>query len=308
MPKIHVSKSVVIEKPIDVVYDAVRDFRQWPEWSPWLITDPECQVTYADDGKQYAWDGKVVGAGEMTICGEEKPSRIDYDLQFIKPFKSRAAVAFAFAQKDGGTEVSWIMDSSLPFFLFFLKNMMTAFVGMDYERGLTMLKDKLETGTVPSELKFPGDTSMEACDYIGIKRQCTIVDIGPTMEADFKKLKEWLTSNPDAKPSCKPFSIYHQWNPVKGITEYTIGIPLEKALDAAPDGFVAATRPACQTFQIEHTGAYRHLGNAWSAGFFRVRNKVISQNRKIHPFETYENDPAETEENDLVTVVHFPLK
>jgi hypothetical protein len=48
------------------------------------------------------------------------------------------------------------MDSKQPFFQFFLKGMMTSLIGMDYERGLRMLKDYVETGSVPSTLEFPG--------------------------------------------------------------------------------------------------------------------------------------------------------
>ena len=39
-----------------------------------------------------------------------------------------------------------------------------------------------------------------------------------------------------------------------------------------------------------------------------TRGLSIRQSRKIAPFETYENDPEETPENELLTVVHFPVK
>ena len=39
-----------------------------------------------------------------------------------------------------------------------------------------------------------------------------------------------------------------------------------------------------------------------------ARAKAFALNKKIHPFEIYENDPASTEENELVTVAHFPAK
>ena len=50
MPKVSVRKSIVIDAPLEKVYEFVRDFKPWPAWSPWLITDPECKVSYADDG------------------------------------------------------------------------------------------------------------------------------------------------------------------------------------------------------------------------------------------------------------------
>ena len=48
---------------------------------------------------------------------------------------------------------------------------------------------------------------------------------------------------------------------------------------------------------------------AWSAGHMHARSKMFKMARSIDPFETYENDPAEVEdERDLVTVVRFPAK
>ena len=61
MPKVSVRKSIVIDAPLEKVYEFVRNFKEWPAWSPWLITDPECKVSYADDGGQYTWEGDVVG-------------------------------------------------------------------------------------------------------------------------------------------------------------------------------------------------------------------------------------------------------
>ena len=64
----------------------------------------------------------------------------------------------------------------------------------------------------------------------------------------------------------------------------------------------------CEVYRIKHTGPYRYLGNAWASGIMHARNTQFRQNRAVHPFEIYENDPAEVPEGDLVTVVHFPAK
>ncbi len=307
MPKFHVSKSVHIQKPISEVYAYVRDFRQWPEWSPWIITDPDCQLTYSDAGDQYHWEGKVTGEGEMRVLYSEKPNRIQYALAFLKPWKSNADVAMSFTEKDGGTEVRWSLDSALPFFLFFMRPMMVALIGMDYERGLNMLKEKLETGSVDSKLEFPGETTVAATPYVGIRTRTDIKAIGSAMESDLCQLGKWLDTS-GMQASGKPFAIYHRWDPAKALTEYTIAFPLESPPNPLPDGFVNGELPACRTFAIRHTGSYKHLGNAWSAGINRSRNKIIAQSKKIPPFEIYETDPTETATKSPVTTVHFPLK
>ncbi len=307
MPKFSVKRSVTIAAPVEKVYASVRDFRNWPEWSPWLIAEPDCTVTYAEDGSSYSWDGKIVGAGEMAI-DEEVPSHgISYKLTFLKPWKSKADVQFQF-EPDGSTTVAtWTMDSSLPFIMFWMKKMMVAMIGMDYERGLKMLKGTLEHGSNPSHLEFLGKQTTPGCQYVGITNECSLAEIGDQMSADFKKIKAWAGGH---KELCcgAPFSITHKFDMVGGHVRYTSCFPVSEVPASLPDGFVSGSRPDCSTYAIKHTGPYEYLSNAWSAGMMHARSKVFAQNKRIDCFETYENDPDETPESDLITIIHLPAK
>ncbi len=307
MPAFSVSKSIEINAPRERVYEVVRDFKSWPSWSPWLIVEPDCRVDNADDGNSYSWEGKIVGAGGMEILDETAPESISYKLTFLKPWKSVADVRFSFSDADEGkTEVVWEMDSSLPIFMFFMKGMMMTLIGMDYQRGLLMLKDFVETGEVPSKLNF-GETEIKGFSYVGIHSSCPISDIGPSMETNFTSLMAWIKKG-GIEPTGTPFSIYHKWNMSKGLAEYTAAIPVsEVPADLAID-FVSGKIPDVKCYTVTHTGPYYHLGNAWSAGITHQRAKVFPQSRKVAPFEIYENDPAETSENELITRVNFPIR
>ncbi|MEM1294026.1 MAG: SRPBCC family protein [Verrucomicrobiota bacterium] len=307
MPKFHVEKSVVIESPREVVFDHLRDFKGWPEWSPWIITDPECTITFADDGSAYSWDGPVCGAGEMKVVNEQSPKLIESRLTFLKPWKSFADVRFTLVEVDEGTEVVWSMDSELPMLMFWMKPMMVAVIGMDYERGLNMLKARLETGTVPSKLEFPGQSTFDGVTFLGVRTRCPIPDMGTNMMRDFGKLGEWMTEK-EIAPAGDFLSIYHKWEPVKQIVEYTSAIPVESVPTDLPDSFLNGSIPSCDTFPIRHTGSYQHLGNAWSAGVHRSRNRIIKQSKLIHPFEVYETIPGSVPDDETITAVHFPLR
>lgn len=307
MPQLNISKSILIHAPVERVYAAVRDFKSWRAWSPWLIAEPDCRIQYATDGRGYSWNGRIVGAGNIEVTREDSPRSIHCRLEFLKPWKSASDVAFHFAESDGTTEVTWTMNGSLPFFLFFMKSMMTAFLGMDFQRGLNMLKDYAETGEVPSQLEFVGRERFSATAYVGVRTHCAVSVVGPTMEADLVTLREAF-DDMEMEPDGKPFAIYHAWDPVKGETEYTLGLPVAKIPAQTPDKLVTGSIPTCDVHVIRHTGAYRHLGNAWAAGMMRARTKIFAQNKKIPPFEFYENDPRMTPENELLTVLRFPVK
>lgn len=307
MPTYSIQKSIEIATSIDHVYSAVKDFNTWSIWSPWLLAEPDCAIRVAEDGRSYSWSGKIVGSGRMEVLEETPRQTISYKLTFLTPWKSTSTVDFLFQSKGQSTEATWTMNGSLPFFLFWMKKMMTAFVGMDYQRGLLMLKDYCETGSVPSKLKFPGRMSFQGFSYLGIKSNCFIDDIGPRMKIDFEKLNTAIESS-KINPSGNPFCIYHKYDAISQKTEYTVGIPVSSLPRKVPSALHSGSIQSCEAYHISHHGPYRHLGNGWSAGMMRSRSKVFKQNKAIPPFEIYENDPNAVAENDLRTSIYFPVK
>ena len=306
MPKMHVSRSVNIAAPIEKIYSTLNDFHNWEAWSPWLIMEEGAKLNIDEDGKHYGWEGERIGSGNMTVLREEENKRIDYDLIFLKPWKSKAKTWFEFEQAGEEVKVTWTMDSSLPFFMFFMKKMFEGFVGMDYERGLSMLKELSETGAVLSKLDLKGEGSFDGFDYVGITTECDMDQLGTKMEGDLTELGKWVPENAEA--SAPPFTIYHKWDIVKKRVHYTSAVPVKEVPSDLPTKFKSGTMPNLRTYVVSHTGKYDHLGNAWSTVMNLQQNKAFKQNKKQHPFEVYVNDPSEVAEKDLVTEVHFPVK
>lgn len=307
MPRFHVERSIDIQSDPQTVFELVRDFRTWGRWSPWLIAEPECTVAFSEDGHHYSWDGKIVGTGEIAVTAEKPHQSIDYVLTFLKPMKSTSSVRFEFAETDGQVKCHWTMDSRLPWFLFFMTKMMVSAIGMDYDRGLKMLKDVIETGSSRSNLEFEGIKSYEGGHYAGIRRQCSMAEIGPVMSADFDQLGSWIKES-GVSVKGVPFSAYHEFCPDKDRVDYTVGILTEQIPARMPQGMTQGEMYSGPVYAIKHTGPYHHLANAWASGMMHSRSKVFKSVRKSPPFETYLNDPHQVPENELVTVVNFPAK
>ncbi len=300
-------KKTHINAPVSKVYAVLNDMSSWSKWSPWLIMDPDATVDVADDNKSSSWEGKRVGSGHMAITKENPNQSINYDLTFLKPWKSKAKVKFETTEKNGGTEVAWHMDSSLPWFMFWMKKMMIAFVGNDYERGLNLLKDYVEDGQIHSKLNWLGESQFPACDYIGIKRKCTIDEMPTVMKADFENLIKY-SNNVEGMDMTKAFSMYHKFDFVKRNASYTAGIPVTNVPSDIPDQFFVGKIPTTKIYTLEHIGPYDHLGNAWTTIYTMHRNKEIKGRKDIHPFETYGNSPVNTDPKDLITHINFALK
>lgn len=88
MPKFHVQRSIEINAARAEVFRRVADFSTWQIWSPWLIAEPDANVTVSDDpsavGATYAWDGEVVGAGQMTHQRMHSSSFIENEIHYKK--------------------------------------------------------------------------------------------------------------------------------------------------------------------------------------------------------------------------------
>ncbi len=307
MPKINVTRSATIDSSINNVYSKLNDFNHWIKWSPWLIMEKGVKVNISEDAKYYEWKGDRVGEGNMSISLEDGSNSIEYDLTFLKPWKSEAKVKFMLSDNNDRTAVTWTMDSKLPFFMFWMKKMMEGFIGMDYERGLNMLKDYIEVGEVKSNLDWMGESDFPGAKYVGIKTTCDIDKMDEAMPGDFGKLEQFMKTNEDLATG-QAYSIYHKWDIVKRKATYTACVGVTSIPEDLSDDLISGEIPATRIYTLRHTGKYDHLGNAWSTMIGMARGKEFKQKRGIHPWEHYLTNPKETAEDANITDVVFAIK
>jgi uncharacterized protein YndB with AHSA1/START domain len=148
-----VQRTRSIDAPPDRVYALLRDFHEWPKWSPWEDLDPDMKREYsgstAGKGAVYTWSGnRKAGAGRMEIVDTEDDRRVDIDLAFEKPFKSENRTSFLLAPKGDATEVTWQMTGPRPLMMRIAGPLMNMdkLVGKDFDKGLDRLQRAASTG------------------------------------------------------------------------------------------------------------------------------------------------------------------
>ena len=309
MPAYHLERTIVIEKPIKEVRDSLKNFKEWPKWSPWIIMEPDATLTYSDRqgqvGASYGWSGVLIGAGSMELM-DVHDNELKMQLNFVKPFKSTADVGFKLIENDSGTIVTWYMNGNLPFFMFWMRSKMKAYIGMDYMRGLLMLKEYLETGSVTSYVHIEGVMPVSETEYIAIPTQCSIDDLGSRMQENWKTLYDFIEEN---KLSIEgvPFSIFHTFDMVKHETSYYSCIPVTTDVTLS-EGWLRGTLDAEKTLKTMHKGSYRHLGNAWMTAMNFARMKKMKLKKYPVGYEFYSNNPYDTAPEELITEIYLPLK
>ncbi len=307
--KYHVEKSTTIAADKETVKKIVQDFNSWNSWSPWTVAEPNCKMEISgvagESGHTMSWDGEIIGSGNNTLVSNED-GKLAYDLRFIKPFKSKAVTSFLFEEKNGETTVTWTMDSSMPFFLFFMVKTMKNWIGMDYKRGLRMLKEIVEKGSIQATTTNAGMTDVEAFSYVGIQRTVGFDDIAEKMPKDFDQLIQDIVVK-QGKSAKHWLSLYPKVDMKAMTMTYIAAVSDEELKDVdLGDEYVRGTVNAGTALEIKHNGSYDFVGNAWSMGMMYIRAKKIKQ-RDI-PFEQYWNSPKEVSPEELKTSVFFPVK
>lgn len=149
-----VSRSIVIAAPPASVFQHIGDFERWSAWSPWAQIDPDIQmvITGSGVGQRMEWssDHKNVGSGSQEIVAMDPDKMMQTRLEFGE--MGGATAQFDLEPVEGGTEVSWSLDTRMregvplirqPMATFF-GFMMDKMVGADYEKGLAKLKQVVE--------------------------------------------------------------------------------------------------------------------------------------------------------------------
>jgi len=144
-----VERNIVINASPELVMENIVNFKNWENWSPWVEKDPNAAYTLSgvdgEVGASMRWEGNdSIGVGTMTITGIEENKLISYSLAFIKPWESSSEGVFKINISEEGTEVAWVDEGDLPFFMRWMGSAMDSWIGPDFEKGLAKMKVVVE--------------------------------------------------------------------------------------------------------------------------------------------------------------------
>lgn len=147
-----IARTVAIAAPPEKIFALIQDLKAFNRWNPFLKLDPAAKLDYSGPasgkGAAHAWSGdRNVGEGRLEITDAVMPTRVQMQLDFVRPMEGRNLVEFALKPNGSGTDVTWSMTGSSPFIakvmcVFF--NMDTM-VGGEFEKGLASLKALAES-------------------------------------------------------------------------------------------------------------------------------------------------------------------
>ncbi|APG59703.1 SRPBCC family protein [Christiangramia salexigens] len=147
-----ISRTVVINKSREEVYNFVRQLKNQPIWNPWFDRDPDALKKYkGEDGKvdsSFYWKGNNrVGEGIQRVVKAKQGRVFETKLLFIKPVKLNALTYIGVKEMDSEkTKMVWGVKGYLAFPLTIISLFYSPekLLGEKLDVGLKNLKQHLE--------------------------------------------------------------------------------------------------------------------------------------------------------------------
>lgn len=301
-----------VERHIDIKCTAQAAFQQvaalstWKQWNPWLINEPECPLSFSDksdeEGGYYEWNGFLIGAGRVTHKKLDAPTAIRQNIIFTRPFKSTSTINWTFTVKNSSiTTVTWTMNGRLSFFLRPFAKKMEGMLGPDYELGLILLRNSLDSSNNQLKISFGQVVEKKAQTHVA---QSFIDNVNQLLMTAQKTLPKLLKVAGDKKTGASCIA----YKKVLGAdVNFSIGVPVEDDTEIL-EGYEHQTFFGGHYFVTEQQGSYEYLRYTWKQAYAHVRLKKMQIDSQRYAYEVYEKTPEETVTNQLKTTLYIPVK
>lgn len=268
--------------------------------------EPGADIVYSDDyqaeGGYYEWSGEVVGAGKMTHLSFTADSRINQQIDFIKPFKSTNQVNWHFESLPSGTKVSWAMIGKMPFLFRFMAKNMEPMIGRDYELGLALLSGYLNAQAEHPGISFHGSANLEGFTYWGIGLTGNLRQLESSRKSSIDSLEAAAEGHAGL-----PLTFHHKLDPEQ--IDYQVEFALPVANSAPPSSYSLRKFDGGRYFKLTLRGSYQFLPLGWYALHSHCRMHKIKLDPGRASLEIYQSGPEQVEhKNDITTDLYIAIK
>jgi effector-binding domain-containing protein/ribosome-associated toxin RatA of RatAB toxin-antitoxin module len=309
------SRSRVIAAPTPVLFDEVNDFKNWTKFSPWLEQEPGATLTYLEktSGKDagYAWNGKVLGEGNMTTLDVSENTSISQQLNFITPFESESHINWTFEPISRDTKVTWTMSGKQDF----STKMYTAFagpieksVGPDFDRGLFKLDSIVKVEMEKYSITNNGITTHGGCYYLYNTASCKIDELNTKMKTILPQIIQYAKQN-NIQIAGSPFVNYHKWDLENNAVMFSCCLPTTEKIVSTESDILTGLMPPFKATKTTLKGNYKYLEKAWAKAMAYIPENGLEMLESGPTIEVYNSNPSEKPNPaDWLTEIYIAIK
>lgn len=308
-----VSRTTTINAEKAAVFEQVADLKNWDNWSPWHAKFEDMNITYGEItrglGANYSWTGDDSGEGTIETVEFEEGSMIKNKLDF--GFWGTSYTNWKFEETEEGTAATWGMSGENKFILRGMALFMNFedAIGKDFDEGLTMLKEYVESDdsgsndSSASSYTDPEIVEREALTCLCIADTSTEEDLANFFTQAFTQIGIHMGTN-KLDMSAQPLAIYYgPWDPTN--------IPLKACIPVSGDAvgtdkIEIVNMPAGEYVLTHYYGDYYDMEGAHGS-----IEAYMTENELDHLgwcFEQYITDPmTEPDPANWQTDIAYPI-
>lgn len=308
-----INESIEVLASPEEIFPLIKDFRNWEKWEPWRRYEPGVSITFGEKsegvGGEYAWDGKIIGAGRMKHLDIEENRFIRSEIEFLRPTKSIAEVYWLLEQKTSKvTTVTWGMKIKIPFFLSFLANKIENTIIGDYRFGLELLASQFKGKEDRFSVTSSGVVTLEETPFWGMvftKRKKE--EIAEAIDNGFAKIDQHIKAL-EATPSGSPFVLYTHLATKGDSFSFVTGIPVKERHETSNGDLIPSLRNGGKFLKIVLQGDYRYLPYGWNFAMNTLKMEKLKYRRGGAALEVYPNSPEKTPREEWITELYLPVR
>ncbi|MDX5449385.1 MAG: SRPBCC family protein [Bacteroidota bacterium] len=306
-----VHRTVTINASPEMVSEYVAEFRNWPNWMPWIAMDKDMEINFEEQSKgvgaRYTWVGDTAGTGSLEIIEYTPGNSMKTELVFTSPFESQSNGYWLFKEVEGGTEVTWGNTGKVPM-LMTLGMDMDQMMGNDFQKGLENLKAQVEAYKAAKEKEAIvwEEFMMEPVPYFYIERSMKISEMSGDIFGDaYGRIMEYI-GGPDAMTGA-PFALYTKWDEENDQVSFQAGIPSDVKKNGSGDIKRGVTYEGLALKNV-YKGPYDGVGPVHE-NFETYSMENGYEYAGPGAFEIYVTDPSmEPDTSKWITEIIYPVK
>jgi len=287
------------------------------DWSPWADRDPDAEFVVSGPqtgvGARLSWigDPQLVGSGWQEIVASRPYEQIDIKLDFDA--QGVADVKFVLVSHGDATLITWTFDSDLTAGQGFLDAFLARYFGLlfdrwvggDYEKGLTNLKEYAESLSVSDFTQVEisrVDVLAQDILYVSSSSSQAPQDIAIAMAAAYAEISK-LMNNAGIRMAGQPMAISRAWE--EGGYQFDAAIPVDVIPTELNGNVMAGQSPSGPAVRALHRGAYDEMMPTYEKLAAYLSAHGLDQGEVS--WEHYISDPGSTAPGDMITHIYIML-
>ncbi|RDI52520.1 SRPBCC family protein [Flavobacterium glaciei] len=307
-----VERSQIINSPKSTVFNFVNDYRNWEDFSSWVLDDPAMQIRYAikttGPGANFSWEGKESSGDIMTLSVKENDSIV----QKMNLDGTSSSVLWSFKDTIGGTKVTWKNTGKMSFTM----KVYSTFNGgihkiMEemYEKSLANLDKNLDFEINTHTVKVNGLVKKLGTFYLRQTFTSEISKVTKNSQIVFPKIIAFCKQN-NIELNGKPFIIYHTYDTVNGLTKLSFCIPIKnQILTSSGSDILTGKMEPFDAIKTTLTGDYSHTKKALDKAKTHINTNRITLDPTFSHVENFTISKTEIKNpSKWVTEIYYPIQ